>query len=221
MKQKLILVGLSLLFLTGCATTTHTDTDNIEELTVEAIAETTETIVSPALPEVITVKGEPVEIEKSQLLKPGDQLIGAPLIKPTTAFSTMEKVDFSSFTGYKVIHIVPSLDTPVCSLQTRILNSAASSFENVTFMTVSQDLPFALSRFATTNNILTMNLLSDYQGNSFAIENGLFMPAYQLNARALIITNPDNQVIYVEYVPEVTSEININNAINFLRQNVK
>lgn len=220
MKLKIPILMLLILSLFAACSSTHSESTD-EEIDSYSIAETSETIVNPELPSEITVNGEAVTIEQETLLQPGDLLADAALIKTTSTFDTMESVSFSSYTGYKVIHIVPSLDTPVCSLQTRILNNAAAEFSDVTFITISQDLPFALERFATNNNILTMTLLSDYQNHDFAISNGLYMPYYHLNLRAVIIVDETNTVQYVEYVPEVTNEINISNVINFLRQNKK
>lgn len=212
--KKNILAVVLLLLVSSCSTSKKTDA-TIDQI----VPESTTPIVSPALPASITVNGQSITIEQSALLTPGKTLVDAILIPPTDTFDTMVESNLAAYPGVKVIHVVPSLDTPVCSLQTRILDNAAKEFGSVSFMTISADLPFALKRFADANDIQTMHLLSDYKTNGFAKANGLFMPAYQLNTRAVMVVDENNVVRYVQYAQDVTTEINVNDVINFLRQN--
>jgi thioredoxin-dependent peroxiredoxin len=59
-----------------------------------------------------------------------------------------------------ILSVVPSLDTPVCDLQTRWFNKEAVSLgDNVRVLTLSMDLPFAQKRWcgaAGAENVVTL-----------------------------------------------------------------
>ncbi|MGL4382455.1 MAG: thiol peroxidase [Bacilli bacterium] len=215
-KIKYSLLLLMLVLVSACSTNkdTATTTTNFEPI------ETTSTkITSPELPTQITVNGKAIALSSDTLLKTGDTITSTSLVKPTATFDTMEQTSLDDFKGVKVIHIVPSLDTPVCSLQTRQLDEYAKEFKDINFLTISADLPFALHKFTAINDINAMKVLSDFKQNDFALKNKLFMPEYQLATRAIMIVDENNQIVYLEYASEVTNEINVANVINFVRQN--
>lgn len=213
MNKKFIgLLLIVVIFIAGCQTE---ELNNDEYL----VPETNDVIVSPELPDKIVVHGKEVSVVEGNFLKPSQYINDGELIKPTDTFDTMELFSFSEIEGMKVLHIVPSLDTPVCSLQTRQLDHAATELPDVNFITISADLPFALKRFVEFNEISNMKVYSDFQTNNFLKSNKLFLEDYHLATRAIIILNEDNQIMYVEYAKEVTEELDLFNAINFLRQN--
>ena len=53
----------------------------------------------------------------------------------------------------KVISVIPSIDTGVCSDQTRRFNQEAAALNDAVVLTVSVDLPFALGRFCGSEGI--------------------------------------------------------------------
>lgn len=214
--KKIILCLFSLLFLASC--TTKQDEPVAEKIRIE-VPVTEEKITSPEPPKELSVNDVKIKLNTDSYLQKGDKLKSSEIIPPTDTFNTMTPIKFDSIKGWKVIHVVPSIDTPVCSIQTRQLDTAVDEFNNVTFMTISADLPFALMRFKQINTINDMTLYSDYQGNSFAKENKLFMPEYDLATRAIIVVDEHDTVQYIEYAPEVTKELNLHDAINFVRQN--
>ena len=62
----------------------------------------------------------------------------------------------------KILNIVPSLDTPVCADSTRKFNQKAAGIKNAVVLVISADLPFAASRFCSTegiNNVVTLSTL--------------------------------------------------------------
>jgi len=70
---------------------------------------------------VITMKGNPLTLTGHEI-KVGDK---APDV--TLVANDLSEVKLSSFIGNKIIlSVVPSLDTPVCDLQTRRFNQEAS-----------------------------------------------------------------------------------------------
>ncbi|MDR3215491.1 MAG: redoxin domain-containing protein [Bacilli bacterium] len=212
MKKYLMIIVMIMFILGGCQSKND---DN----SFSKIAITNETISSPKTPSSIMVNGKAIVIDLDKLLKVDDVIKGSELIPPTGTFDTMKPVPFNDLKGWKVIHIIPSLDTPVCSLQTRQLDYASSEFKDVIFMSISADLPFALQHFVDDNKIMGMKVYSDYQGYQFLKNNELFMKQYSLATRAIIIVDENNKVKYVEYASEVTKELDLAQAINYLRQN--
>ena len=90
---------------------------------------------------IITFKGSGLTLEGSEI-KVGDT---APDF--TCADQALKPVKLSDFKGQTVvISIVPSLDTPVCEIQTKKFNQEASGL-NAKILTISLDLPFAQNRF--------------------------------------------------------------------------
>ena len=62
---------------------------------------------------------------------------------------------------------MPSLDTPVCSIQAKTFNKNAEKLSGVEINVVSMDLPFAQDRFCSTNDIKNLNTLSDFTKKEF------------------------------------------------------
>jgi thiol peroxidase len=109
----------------------------------------------------------------------------------------------------KLLNIVPSLDTEVCALSTKKFNDAAKEKTDVAFITVSADLPFAMSRFCKaegTDNVVTLSMM---RSRKFAKDYGVLIeegPLAGITARAVVVINEDNNVIYSELVPEIAQE---------------
>ena len=167
--------------------------------------------------ERVTVDGVEVTIENKRI-KVGDKLEDAELIAPVNEFNKMKKVRLSDDKGIKLIYTAPSLDTPVCSLQTKMLDEKAKEHANVFFYSVTDDLPFAMMRFCSDNGIANLKTLSDFQTHEFSAKNGFLMKEYQLLTRAVIIVDEDNTVRYVDYGKEVTDQLDLEKAIEFLEK---
>ena len=113
---------------------------------------------------------------------------------------------------YVVLNIFPSLDTGVCAMSVRRFNQMASELPNTTVLCISKDLPFAQSRFCTVEGIENVVPLSDFRNtSSFGEAYGVLMkdgPLQGLLARAVVVINPQGEVVYSELVPEITQEPN-------------
>ena len=167
--------------------------------------------------EKITVDGREVTIENKRI-KVGDKLEDAELIAPVNEFNKMKKVRLSDDKGIKLIYTAPSLDTPVCSLQTKMLDEKAKEHKDVFFYSITDDLPFAMMRFCSDNGIANLKTLSDFQTHEFSSKNGFLMKEYQLLTRAVIIVDEENVVRYVDYGREVTDQLDLGKAIDFLEK---
>ncbi|MEZ2459198.1 thiol peroxidase [Salinicoccus roseus] len=159
----------------------------------------------------VTFKGNPMTL-RGEELKVGDQ---AP---DFTALNTsLEQVSLSDFEGKrKLISVIPSIDTGVCSTQTKTFNERAAGVENVEVLTISNDLPFAQKRWTADEGLENAITLSDHRDLSFGENYGVVMEELRLLARSVFILDEDNKVVYVEYVPEGTDHPDYDKAIEAL-----
>ncbi len=140
-------------------------------------------------------------------------LIGSPIamgrplapVKLTDAM-TMEDVDPSALGGSILfLSIVPSLDTPVCEAQTHYLGEKGTRMPpSIKRITISRDTPFAQKRFATEAKLTKIQYLSDYKEGAFGRSTGLLIDGLMLDARAVILVDPQGVVRYIQVVPELT-----------------
>jgi thiol peroxidase len=141
------------------------------------------------------------------------------------AFSLVDKdlndISLNNFTGKrKVLNIVPSLDTPVCAISTQKFNKKASSLSNTVVLIISADLPFAMSRFCTTEGLDKVVTLSTMRGADFKKDYGVALsdgPLAGLTARAVIVLDESDNVIHAELVSEIKDEPNYDAALAALK----
>jgi thiol peroxidase len=116
----------------------------------------------------------------------------------------MTPVTFSSLSGrVRVISSVPSLETPVCDLQTRQFNEAVAEHGDIPVLTVSVDLPFAQARWCAAKDVHNVRTLSDYRDHSFGLAYGVLIKELRLLARAVFVVDAEDTVIHAEYVPAI------------------
>jgi len=159
----------------------------------------------------VTMKGNPLTLTGHEI-KAGDQ---APDV--TLVANDLSEVKLSSFKGKKIIiSVVPSLDTPVCDLQTKRFNKEASSLTDVVVLTVSKDLPFAQKRWCGAAGATAVKTLSDYRSN-FGETYGVLIKGLGLLARAIFVVDENSKVTYVQLVKEVASEPNYDEVLKALK----
>ncbi len=149
-----------------------------------------------------------------QALKVGDPLPAAIVVGGNLA-----PVNIAEAKGrVRIISVVPSVDTPTCEAQTHQLSEKDRKLaEQVDMITISMDLPFAQQRFAKEAKIKNVTFYSDYNSAQFGKNNGLMMEPLRLLARAVIVTDKDNIVRYIQVVPEVTQLPDMPAAMNFAK----
>jgi thiol peroxidase len=149
-------------------------------------------------------------------LKPGDQ---APDFACVTA--GLEVVGVAKTPAKaRLFSVVPSLDTPVCSQQTkRFEESIAGLKDKVACYTISLDLPFAQKRFCTAENISSMQTLSDVHNHSFGKNYGVLIEGLPipLLSRSIFVVDKNGKITYCEYVPEVPQHPNYDKAMEALK----
>lgn len=139
------------------------------------------------------------------MVKVGQQ---APNFRATNA--DLQDVSLSSFKGKRIIlNIFPSLDTPTCALSVRQFNARASELENTVVLCLSMDLPFAQSRFCSTEGLNNVVPLSVFRSHDFLKEYGLQLadgPLKGLMARAVIVIDETGKVCYTQLVSNISNE---------------
>jgi thiol peroxidase len=106
-----------------------------------------------------------------------------------------------------IISAVPSLDTPICDLETRRFNSEAAALgDQVRILTISMDLPFAQKRWCGAAGVDKLQTLSDHREASFGLAYGVLIKELRLLARAIFVVDRAGLVTYVQLVPEVSNE---------------
>lgn len=160
---------------------------------------------------VTTMKGNPLTLLGNEV-KVGDN---APDV--TLVANDLSEVKLSSFKGKKVIiSAVPSLDTPVCDLETKRFNQEAAKLGDVVILTVSKDLPFAQKRWCAAAGVAAVKTLSDYRSN-FGETYGILIKGLNLLARAIFIVNEEGKVVYTQLVKEVASEPNYEEVLKAVK----
>ena len=162
----------------------------------------------------VTFKNSPVNLV-GPALKPGDT---APDFECVTGLEV--KTLASTPNKARLFSVVPSLDTGVCSAQTKKFDESIASLKDaVACYTVSLDLPFAQSRFCTAEKVANMTNLSDVRNHSFGKNYGVLLEGLPipLLTRAVFVVDKNNKITYVEYVPEVTNHPDYDKAIAALK----
>ncbi len=150
----------------------------------------------------VTVKGNEMPLAGWGMVE-----VGQPLPEAILSNTSLQPVNIADNGGkVRIISVVPSLDTPTCDRQTHELSEENGGLdETVELITISMDLPFAQSRFAKEAKINNVTFLSDYKDREFGNNNGLIIEPLGLLARAVIVTDKDDIVRYLQVVPEVTA----------------
>ena len=109
----------------------------------------------------------------------------------------------------KLLNIVPSLDTPVCTTSTKHFNEAMAGMSDAVALIISADLPFAAGRWCGAEGVENVVTLSLMRSRNFAKDYGVLIadgPLAGVTARAVVVLDASDKVVYVELVPEITQE---------------
>lgn len=162
---------------------------------------------------VATFQGNPLTLVGPEL-KVGDPAPDFKLVD-----NGLKSVTLTSSKGKtRLISVVPSIDTPVCDLQTKRFNQEASNLPaHVAVITVSMDLPFAQARWCGLAGADKIQMLSDYQEHAFGEAYGVLIKELQLLSRAVFVIGSDDKIQYVEYVKEVTQHPDYEKVLGFVK----
>jgi thioredoxin-dependent peroxiredoxin len=163
----------------------------------------------------VTLKGNPVSTI-------GDlPVVGSKAPEFSLVGTNLADVKNTDFTGKRlVLNIFPSLDTATCAASVRRFNVEASKLQDAAVVCISKDLPFAHSRFCTTEGIENVVSASEFRSNAFGKNYGVMItdgPLQGLMARAVVVLDKDGTVLHSQLVPEITEEPDYESALNSLK----
>lgn len=157
----------------------------------------------------VTFKGNPMTLVGEEVE------VGAAAPEFTLVGDGMQPIRKADLLGKPtIISVVPSLDTPVCQVQTKKFNERLAALgDKVNALTVSLDLPFAMKRFCGAESIAAMKVASDYKDRDFGKAYGVLIDELKLLARSVFVLDSKGNVAYAELVKEVASEPNYDAAL--------
>jgi thiol peroxidase len=131
----------------------------------------------------------------------------------------MQTLTLETFKGKPtLLSVVPSLDTPVCQLQTKKFNDQLAALgDKIHAVTVSLDLPFAMNRFCGAEGIKNMRVGSDYMDREFGKNYGMLIKELMILARGTFVLDPNGKVVFADQVNEVADEPNYEATIAALK----
>ena len=160
-----------------------------------------------------TFKGNPLTLVGPEL-KAGDKAPDFEVVD-----KTMQPVTLASTSGsVRIFSVVPSLDTPVCDMQTKRFNEEVGKNPGgVKIYTISMDLPFAQSRWCGAFGVDHVVMLSDHKGGSFGEAYGTLIKEWRILSRAIFVIDQNDTIQYAEYVKEVADHPNYEAAVDKAR----
>ncbi|AND84428.1 thiol peroxidase [Clostridium tyrobutyricum] len=153
-------------------------------------------------------QGKPVTLS-GNTVKVGDTVPDFTVID-----NNLNPISLKDTKGVRILLTVPSIDTPVCDLETRTFNEKASEIPGVTVYTISMDLPFAQSRWCAAHGVKNVTTASDYKDRSFGKNFGTYIVDLGLLARTAFVVDSNNKVTYVNYLEEVTDYPDYDEILN-------
>ncbi len=164
-----------------------------------------------------TFKSNPLTLIGPEL-KAGDKAPNFQVLANDLSVVTLENYKGKT----KLISVVPSLDTPVCDLQTKRFNEEASKLpSDVAVLTVSTDLPFAQARWCGAAHADKIKTLSDHREASFGKAYGVLIKELRLLSRSIFVIGPDDKIKYVQYVKEITEHPDYEKALASLSEKAR
>lgn len=167
------------------------------------------------LPERLSIvkAGDNAVVLLGKKLNVGDRAPGFKVVD--AQFKTVKLADYQGKTV--MISVVPSIDTGICSLQTKRFNTEVANLpQNVVLLTISTDLPFAQKRYCQQEQIDKIAVLSDAVWRDFGSNYGLLIKDMGLLARAVLIIDDKGKLAYQQLVPELAQEPDYTAALQAL-----
>ena len=161
---------------------------------------------------VVTIHGNPLTLVGEEVK------VGAAAPEVELLDNDLNPVKLSSYRGkVLVMASVPSLDTPVCDLETRRFNDEAANLgPDIEMVTISMDLPFAQKRWCGAAGVKRLRTLSDHREAAFGMAYGVLIKELRLLARAVFIVDREGTVQYEQLVKEVAGEPNYEEVLQAL-----
>ncbi len=163
---------------------------------------------------IVTMKGNPITLMGTEI-QVGDKAPDFVAID-----NDLNPVSFDSFRGKVcIVSSVPSLDTPVCDMETRRFNDEAGRLgDDVEILTISMDLPFAQKRWCGAAGVDRVQTLSDHRDAAFGQAYGVLIKGLRLLARAVFVVDKEGTIRYMELVKEIASEPDYDSILTAVKE---
>ena len=163
---------------------------------------------------IVTMKGNPITLMGTEI-QVGDKAPDFVAID-----NDLNPVSFDSFRGKVcIVSSVPSLDTPVCDMETRRFNDEAGRLgDDVEILTISMDLPFAQKRWCGAAGVDRVQTLSDHRDAAFGQAYGVLIKGLRLLARAVFVVDKKGTIRYIELVKEIASEPDYDSLLTAVKE---
>ena len=163
---------------------------------------------------IVTMKGNPITLMGTEP-QVGDKAPDFVAID-----NDLNPVTFDSFRGKVcIVSSVPSLDTPVCDMETRRFNDEAGRLgDDVEILTISMDLPFAQKRWCGAAGVDRVQTLSDHRDAAFGQAYGVLIKGLRLLARAVFVVDKEGTIRYIELVKEIASEPDYDSLLTAVKE---
>ena len=162
----------------------------------------------------VTMRGNPLTLLGNELN------VGQPAPDVEVLDNDLNPVRLSNYKGKVcIVSTVPSLDTPVCDMETRRFNQEAADLgPDVAILTISTDLPFAQKRWCGAAGVDKVVTLSDHRDAAFGNAYGVLIKELRLLARAVFVVDKQGVIRYSQLVPEIAEEPDYDAVIGAVKQ---
>ena len=162
----------------------------------------------------ITMKGNPLTLVGNEVK------VGQTAPDFVAVDNGLAPAKLSSFRGKTCVLVsVPSLDTPVCDMESRRFNEEAGRLgSGVAILIISMDLPFAQKRWCGAAGVSNVQTLSDHRDASFGNSFGVLIKELRLLARAVFVVDKQGVLRYAQLVKEVTKEPDYQEVLDALKK---
>ncbi|MDR3492636.1 MAG: thiol peroxidase [Gammaproteobacteria bacterium] len=165
----------------------------------------------------ITLKNNPVHTKGSL------PAVGSTAPDFSGTKTDLSQISLQDYAGKTIVlNIFPSVDTSVCALGVRHFNKMATQLKDTVVLCISADLPFAQARFCGAENLANVIPVSIFRNTDFGDKYGVTMidgPLAGLLSRAVVVINNQNKIVYTQQVKEISSEVNYDEVLSFLKNN--
>jgi thiol peroxidase len=163
---------------------------------------------------IVTMKGNPITLMGTE------PQVGDMAPDFVAVDNDLNPVNFDSFRGKVcIVSSVPSLDTPVCDMETRRFNDEAGRLgDDVEILTISMDLPFAQKRWCGAAGVDKVQTLSDHRDAAFGQAYGVLIKGLRLLARAVFVVDKEGTIRYIELVKEIASEPDYDSILTAVKE---
>jgi thiol peroxidase len=119
----------------------------------------------------------------------------------------------------RIIAAVPSLDTPVCDLETRTFNKRAAELgPDLHILVVSTDLPYAHKRWCGSAGVDQVTTLSDHMTAEFGVRYGCLIKERRILRRATFVVDRSDRIVYAAYTAKLGDEPDYDAILDAARQ---